>query len=306
MIFPLVGNDKIRQSVENSVRENRIPHAIIIEGDKGTGRHTLADFISKAAVCEEEVRPCAVCKNCHLADINSHPDIVVTAPEEGKKNIAVAQIRTLKNEAFVKPHQAKNRVFIIDFADTMNEQSQNALLKVLEEPPGNIIFILIVESKSSLLETIISRCVVLSLNVPPKEEAEEYIKSKWNFDGVGETLVETGNNIGKAIDLLSGKGDTKTSAAAKEYIESLMRLDEWGCLLAVAPFEKKRIDADRFFKDLKIHIASLIKTNPNGTKAKKLSAFYSKISVYEKSLVTNVNLGLLFSAVTADGAKIFR
>lgn len=308
MIFPLAGNEKIRSSVENSIRENRIPHAIIIEGDKGTGRHTLADFISKAAVCDQSVKPCGVCKNCHMSDINSHPDITVTAPEEGKKNIAVSQIRNLRNETFVKPHQAKNRVFIIDFADTMNEQSQNALLKVLEEPPGNIIFILIAESKSALLDTIISRCVVLTLNVPSMTEAVQFIKSKGDFGDtdISDALNETQCNIGKALDLLSGKGDTKTSTAAKEYIESLIRGDEWGCLLAVAPFEKKRVEADRFFKDLKYHTANLIKRNPNGQKAKNLSAFYSKISVYEKSLITNVNLGLLFSALTADGAKIFR
>lgn len=308
MIFPLVGNEKIKQSVDNSVRENRIPHAIIIEGDKGTGRHTLADFLSRAAVCDEESKPCGVCKNCHLADINSHPDIMIVAPEEGKKNIAVSQIRTLKNETFVKPHQAKNRVFIIDFADTMNEQSQNALLKVLEEPPGNIIFVLIAESKSALLETIISRCVILTLNVPPKEKAIELIKSKGNFSDIdiSNTLDETGCNIGRTFDLLLGIGDTKTSVAAKEYIESLIRLDEWGCLLAIAPFEKKRVEADRFFKDIKIHIANMIKKNPSGQKAKNLSSFYSRVSFYEKSLVTNVNLGLLFSAVTADGIKIFR
>lgn len=308
MRFPLVGNDKIKLSVENSVKENRIPHAIIIEGDYGTGRHTLADFLAKSAVCDGEEKPCSVCKNCHLADINSHPDITVTLPEEGKKNISVAQIRNLKSETLVKAHQARNRVFIIDCADTMNEQSQNALLKVLEEPPGNIIFILIAETKASLLETIISRCVILTLNMPSLEEARAFVTEKggYSFEQAEEALIETQCNIGKTLDLLSGKGDTKTSAAAKEYIQCLIRGDEWGCISAAASFEKKRIEADRFFKDLKFHTACALRQNAHGSVAKKLSAFYTKLSFFEKSMITNVNLGLLFSALTADGAKIFK
>ncbi len=308
MKFPLVGNEKIRLAVENSVRENRIPHAIIIEGDCGTGRHTLCEFIAKSAVCTEDVRPCGVCKNCHLADIGSHPDVSVILPEDGKKNISVAQIRALKNETFVKPHMAKRRVFVIDFADTMNDQSQNALLKVLEEPPGNIIFILIAESKASLLETIISRCVILSLNTPPIEDGLEYLKSreKYSESEILSALEETVCNIGKALKLLSGEGDTKTSAAAKEFIQCMLRQDEWGCLRTVAPFEKKRIEADRFFKDLKYYTAIELKRNIKNNNAKKLSVFYSRIAEYERSLVTNVNLGLLFSALTADAAKIFK
>ena len=308
MRFPLVGNEKIRISVENFIRESRIPHAIIIEGDRGTGRHILSDFLSKAAVCSEDNKPCGVCKNCHLADIYSHPDITVTLPEDGKKNIAVSQIRNLKNEAFVKAHQADKRVFIIDCADTMNEQSQNALLKVLEEPPSNIIFILLAESKASFLDTIISRCVILTLNVPSFEEAKAFLNQKGDFsqNDIENALNETQCNIGKAIDLLSGKGDTKTSAAAKEFIQCMMRNDEWGCLSLVAQFEKKRVEADRFFKDLKYHTALCLKKNSNGHTAKKLSSFYSRLSFYEKSLITNVNLGLLFSALTADAAKIFK
>lgn len=92
-----------------------------------------------------------------MAGAGSHPDIYIAAPEDGKKNITVAQIRSLRNEAYVKPHIANGRAFIIDMADTMNEQSQNALLKVLEEPPGNTLFLLIAQSKAALLDTVISR-----------------------------------------------------------------------------------------------------------------------------------------------------
>jgi len=309
MIFPLAGNEKIRLAVSNALKENRLPHAIIIEGDIGLGKHTLARFLASAAVCSGEDAPCTVCKNCHLADINSHPDIAVTAPEEGKKNISVAQIRSLKNETFVKPHQAKKRVFIIDGADTMNEQSQNALLKVLEEPPGDIVFILITETKAALLETIISRCVTLTLSPPELSVAVDFIakeKQDLTKEEIETALKESGCNVGKALNLLDGKSDSKTVAAAKEFIQSILRGDEFAALSVCAPFEKKRVEADRFFKDLKNEIACYIKQNYNKPAAKGMITFYSKFQGYERSLFTNINLSLLFCTICADAAEIFK
>lgn len=307
MMFPLAGNEKIKSALLNSIGEKRLPHAIIIEGDEGTGKHTLARFITSAAVCENEDAPCGVCQNCHLADIKSHPDIAVTAPEEGKKNISVAQIRSLKNETFVKPHMSKKRVFIIDGADTMNEQSQNALLKVLEEPPGEIVFILITETKAALLETIISRCVTLTLSTPEKNQAKEFIADKYKYNpaDIEDALEIADCNIGKALALLSGKGDSKTTAAAKEFLEYILRGDEFGALSVCAPFEKKRVEADAFFKDLKLQIVAKIKENLGKPQAKGLSVIYSRFPKYERSLLTNINLSLLFCAFCAECVKEF-
>lgn len=308
MIFPLAGNEKIKLSLDNAIKEKRIPHAVIIEGEQGLGKHTLADFLAAAAVCDNENPPCGVCKNCHLAEISSHPDIAVTAPEEGKKNIAVAQIRALRNESFVKPHSAKRRVFIIDGADTMNEQSQNALLKVLEEPPGDIVFILIAESKAALLETIISRCVTFSLSPPEISVGAEYIAKTSNASAeeIESVLKETGGNIGKALDLLNGKSDSKTVAAAKDFLGSILRGDEFTALCICAQFEKRRVEADRFFKDLKNEIAVYIKKNLSPPAVKGLMAFYSKFPSYERSLLTNINLSLLFCTLCADAAEILK
>lgn len=308
MMFPLVGNEKIALVLENAIKENRLPHAIIIEGDEGLGKHTLARFISFAAVCEDDNAPCGVCKGCHLADLGNHPDIAVVLPEDGKKNIAVSQIRKLKDETVIKPHMSKKRVFIIDGANTMNENSQNALLKVLEEPPGDIVFILITESKSALLDTIVSRCVTLTLSTPELSKGAQFVANKSGCDlkRAEETLTECGCNIGKALDLLSGKGDNKTLAAAKMFIESALACDEWGMITACAPFEKKRVEADLFLKDLKNETASNIKKYLGKSQAKKLNAFYSKFPDFERSLLTNINLSLMFSALSAEAFKIFK
>ena len=307
MSFPLVGNSKIQLAIENTLKEHRLPHAILIDGDIGTGRHTLANYLSLAAVCSGNDIPCSECKNCKMANSNNHPDITVIAPKDGKKNIAVDQIRVLKADCFIKPHQANSRVFIIDFADTMNERSQNALLKILEEPPGNTFFILIAESKASFLETIISRCAILSLNTPTLEDGVNYILQTYNFEleDIQNALQDTKNNIGKAIRLLKGKADTKTSTAAKEFLACMLRGNEWGMLEVLNGFEKNRVEADRLFKDLKYYITEEIKKNPQSYKAAPLTAFYSKLQELETSLVTNINLSLLFADLTAQAKKVF-
>ncbi len=306
MSFPLVGNSKIALALNNALKEKRLPHAILVEGDIGTGRHTLANYISSAAVCSDDNAPCGVCRNCELQRAGTHPDIMVTAPEENKKNIAVAQIRALKGEAYIKPHMASCRVFIIDFADTMNEQSQNALLKVLEEPPGNAVFILIAESKASLLETILSRCIVLTLSNPETDIALDYIfkTEDYSKEEILSALESCQNNIGKTLMLLKGNSDTKTSVAAKEFLEQMLRGNNWEMLSVTSLFEKNRVDAERFFKDLKYHTAQYLRKNPKKYNAVALSRFYTKLCSLEKSLASNINLNLLFCALVGAATEI--
>ena len=306
MSFPLAGNDRIRDAVMAAVLENRIPHAILLEGEKGTGRHTLMRFLSRAAVCIGDNPPCGDCRGCHLAEIGTHPDISVTAPEDGKKNITVTQIRALRTEAYVKPHMAARRVFVIDRADSMNEQAQNALLKVLEEPPGNIIFILIAESAAALLDTIISRCTVLSLVPPETQEALEYLKKSTDYSeaNIIEALEAAGGNIGAAKEALAG-GGTAAQAAAKRFVELLISGDDAGMIKITAEFEKSRILADDFLRELKLSVGNGIKKNLRNTNtAKRLMSFYDAIPEFEDALKTNINLSLLFCALVCKAAQI--
>ena len=304
MNFSLAGNSKIKTIVTNAIKENRIPHAILIEGDKGTGRHTLAFYLASAVVCGKENAPCGVCKNC-LLKIN-HPDISVTAPEENKKNISVSQIRALKTEAYIKPHQAQKRVFVIDFADTLNEQSQNALLKVLEEPPESTVFILIAESKASLLSTVISRCVVLTLTTPEESEAFEYIQSVTDFSktDILEALQNSKNNIGNALAMLNGKNDIGTMSSAKEFLDFFFKGNTFEMLKITAPFEKSRTNTDLFLNDLKYVIGNMLKENLNNYKALLLSKLYELIKEIEPSLITNINLTLLFCTLVSRAEAI--
>ena len=269
MIFPLVGNEKTVSTVQNFIKEKRIPHAILILGDEGVGKHTLAFFLANAIVCGKADAPCGMCDNCRLATSSNHPDITVIAPEDDKKSITEGQIRNMRQEAFIKPHKSEKRVFLIDGADTMNPQSQNALLKVLEEPPESVMFLLVAENKAAFLDTIISRCVVLNVN-----------------------------------DASDCKADTKAFLAAEEFLKYLMDNDQYNMLITTHAFSKKRVDSDRFIKSLKTVVAERIKSDPNSHFAKPLLAFYNEIFEYEHQLQTNINLNLFYCNVVCSAIQI--
>lgn len=270
MIFPISGNKSLENTVKGLIASKRIPHAFIIEGDEGSGRHALKDYLAAALVCESENPPCSDCNQCHLAIIGNHTDIITVSPEDGKKNISVSQIRDVRADAFIKPRLQEKKIFIIDPAHRMNEQAQNALLKVLEEPPKNVFFILITPSRTLLLETVISRCTLLSLS--------------GTEDNSKENAVYT---------------------AAQNFIDNLFKQNEYEMLKILQKYEKNRLMAEEFFLQLKLAAADNLKKSVGiKTKAVVLNALYNDADEYLRLLKTNINLSLLFTAVTAKSKSL--
>lgn len=307
MSFPLAGNARVKEAVTSMISLHRIPHAILIDGDKGTGRHTLARYIAQAAVCGKDNAPCGECRSCRVAKSGAHPDITFISPEEGKKFINVGQIRTLRAEAFVKPHMSERRAFVINTAEVMNESAQNAFLKVLEEPPEGVIFILVSLSASELLETVVSRCTRLSLVPPDIDTAIRYISENTDYgrELIAAAAEETGGNIGAALGILSDGGGEKSDTVEK-FIDYMLAGDQGKMLALTADIEKSRIDSELFIKELKAGLARRIrKIGMTGDTAAKLSEFYYSLSEFEASLATNINLGLLFCAAVCRAAEIY-
>jgi len=158
----------------------RLPHAALVESPDEGARRDLALELAAAALCEGAgEKPCRRCRHCRKVFLGIHPDVTVVAREEPRpsapkhREITVGQIRALIAASAVLPNEAERRVFIIEEAETMNRSAQNALLKLLEEPPAWITLILCTENALELLPTVRSRCVSLRKNAAgPAPDAE--------------------------------------------------------------------------------------------------------------------------------------
>lgn len=155
---------ELKNLLSGAIAAGRLPHAIILEGGSENDRLALARLLAKVHVCTGEDTPCGRCVNCQKAQKEIHPDISeFSAQESNKDPLKVDSIRQIRSNAFVFPNEAEKRVFILHNMQYANEQAQNALLKILEEPPEYVRFILTTPVSSVLLETILSRAAVYSL-----------------------------------------------------------------------------------------------------------------------------------------------
>ncbi|MFR8529717.1 MAG: ATP-binding protein [Anaeromassilibacillus sp.] len=157
-------SEAVKQSLSLAFQEARLPHAILLEGPAGSGKSELARWIAKAAVCTGEgERPCGRCPGCIKAAAGAHPDITIVGGGTAARSFHVDTIRQIRADAYIKPNEAPLRVFLLEGAETMSEQAQNALLKVFEEQPDRVLFLLTVTSAVKLLPTVRSRAQLFTL-----------------------------------------------------------------------------------------------------------------------------------------------
>lgn len=224
----LVGNSKLKSDLMSQIKTGRLSHAYLIEGPCGTGKKTLSAILAKALVCRGENPPCCECRGCLKADKGIHPDIINIAAPEDKDIIPVDSIRELKTDILVLPNEADKRVFIIHEADKMNTSAQNALLKMLEEPPVHAVFILITENSKLLLQTILSRVVKLTMSPLSASEVENYLEThvKASKEQIENAAVHSCGNIGKALELLKSKSSDKNTKLTLEFLRLLSSKSE--------------------------------------------------------------------------------
>lgn len=165
---------RLRAELEARLRARRFPHAVLFEaGDAACARRTALTVAAGLLCRGEGIRPCGQCPACLKAASGSHPDLSVLEGSGGQRSLHVEDIRALRRDSIVLPNESEVKVYILLGAQDMSEQAQNALLKVLEEPPERVYFILTCDDRAHLLGTILSRCTLYSFSGSPSASSEE-------------------------------------------------------------------------------------------------------------------------------------
>ncbi len=191
----LIGQARPVTVLKNAIRRGRVAHAYLFHGPEGVGKSTAARLFAQALNCERieesgDGDACGECRSCLLAARGSHPDVRMVTLEPDEKGrlrteIAIEQVRQLIHDAHLKRVLGRNKVYIIDPADRMNQASANALLKVVEEPPGQVVLILVTSQLASLLPTILSRSQKVAFQIAGTQAIERRLRSR----GVDETTA---------------------------------------------------------------------------------------------------------------------
>lgn len=157
-----VGHANAINTLKRSLIEKRLSHAYLFVGPSNVGKMTLAVDLAKAVNCLEVEKPCGECNQCNRIQNKLHADLHIVEISEGNEtshvNIGINQIRDIQKKANLKPYEGKFRIFIVNEAELLSDEAANSLLKILEEPPEQVIMILLATDDGALLETVISRC----------------------------------------------------------------------------------------------------------------------------------------------------
>lgn len=171
----LFGNEQLKSLLINELENGKLTHALLLEGAQGTGRRTLVRQYACALACTSLTSPCGICRNCKRILADNCPDVVYIGVPENKKTISVDQIRDIRSDAYIIPGELDFKMYVVNDADKMTPSAQNAFLKILEEPPSYVYFVLICESAASLLPTVKSRTQNLRMEVFSQERLEELL-----------------------------------------------------------------------------------------------------------------------------------
>lgn len=266
--FPAVaGNVQLRTDLQIMRRQNHLPHALLLHGERGCGKKLLAKWFSMLVLCEHpDAAPCGKCKNCQLVLNDAHPD-VMTAEHSGKKmGYSVETVREIRKQAAILPNNGEMRIFLFTDADGMSVQAQNALLKSVEEPPAHACFVFTAETIGVLLPTLLSRMTTKAV-FPVTESAciEALTQLSYPAADIQAAVSRFGGNIGRCIAYLTDEMQRTAAESAAGLTAALAQMNEYQILqiLTAAAQEKDLLRRTLELLDMQIRDAAVCSLEGN-------------------------------------------
>ncbi len=265
----IVGQEDAKKLLKNAVMSGNHSHAYILSGEKGSGKMMLAEAFATMLQCENPSDDaCMECHSCKQSLSRNNPDIIYVTREEGKANIGVDVVREkIVNDVDIKPYSNKYKIYIVDEAERMNQQAQNAILKTIEEPPEYAIIILLTANHNAFLQTILSRCVLIQMKSVDTESIKNILKNKYETVDYQANMVASfaQGNVGKAIALAtdSSFNDVKNRVVSlckkAGKMEEVQIADEVKAIKEENDADKKNDNPDKFegFMDQMLDLITL-------------------------------------------------
>ena len=238
----LLGNERLKENLRRSIGRGRISHFYLISGPQGSGKRTLAKLLAAAILCRDEDRPCGGCSACRKVLGAGHPDFI-TIDDPEKKTIPVDLIRQARADIYIRPNESDHKIYLFPRAQDMGIPGQNALLKVLEEPPAYGVFILLTDNPEKLLPTVRSRCTELALNALPQELLQRELSSRHpNADkaAISAATSRSGGFLGQALTLL--ESGTDLPPETKQFLQAYANHNALALVQTLVPMEKWKRD----------------------------------------------------------------
>ena len=258
VLTSIIGNASLKRKLCSDILSSTLSHAYIIEGKKGSGKHTLAYLLAAAVSCENshsenEPVPCLKCSTCRRIIEKNSPDVIIVSKEKDKATLGIDVIRNLREDVSLVATELDEKIYIIEDAGVMTTEAQNALLLTLEEPPKFVKFFLLCENSESLLETIKSRSQKVSMEPIDIDGIDSFLQNHCESakrlklsdpKGYNELLMASENTIGKAIDLLETDNFRQmldTRELAKDFLKAISKKCSSELFVSLmGRFDKKR------------------------------------------------------------------
>lgn len=253
----IVGNAEIKEYLESRIENGNLFHAIVITGKEGFGKKTLTNDIVCALACESDNAPCNTCSICKKISSNECVDVYTIKKPENRATVPIDAIRDIYASISYKPNDLNFKVYILQDGDKIPPRTQNALLKLLEEPPNDVYFFLLCEDEKKLLPTIRSRCEIFRLEAFTNDEIVRLLKENGFFDDCEAIASLSAGSLGTALKIANGDSDILKRRRLSDKIIELL-LSKSGSEFEFISYQTENIrSSQEYFEIYKLLLAAL-------------------------------------------------